>query len=278
MLSQTGSLTPFPPVLPAQVALLSESPPVATGGLSEMKILSHPVALSLSYWNNVQRPPVATGRRSSNVQRPPVATGGRYVRRTLVPPPELRWFHITAHTYGVWLPGDPRGFRTRHHREHVDGDYKNPPPTGLYTPLLARSRSLLKQEPVRLDMEWREIVGGAVRERLIGLGSQVIAIGMSATHVHVQVQLPPAQARQWTGFAKRHAWFVARDRGWIGQLWAKRSRAEPIRDRKHQENTFAYIVRHRNEGAWVWTFRDGLPESQKSQKSQESPPVATGGL
>lgn len=37
------------------------------------------------------------------------------------------WYHIMCHTYGTWLPGDPRGFRTRHHREHVEGDYKSPP-------------------------------------------------------------------------------------------------------------------------------------------------------
>ena len=43
---------------------------------------------------------------------------------------EPRWFHVTAHTYGAWLAGDARGFRTRHHREHVEGDYKHPPPAG----------------------------------------------------------------------------------------------------------------------------------------------------
>jgi hypothetical protein len=32
-----------------------------------------------------------------------------------------------GHTYGTWLPGDPKGFRTRHHREHIEGDYKKPP-------------------------------------------------------------------------------------------------------------------------------------------------------
>ena len=43
-----------------------------------------------------------------------------------------RWFHVILGTYGSWLPGDPRGFRTRHHRDHVDGDYKSPPPPGIY--------------------------------------------------------------------------------------------------------------------------------------------------
>src|SRR4029079_6566514 len=40
------------------------------------------------------------------------------------------WYHVTNHVCGSWVRGDPRGWRSRHHREHVDGDYKNPPPTG----------------------------------------------------------------------------------------------------------------------------------------------------
>jgi hypothetical protein len=42
--------------------------------------------------------------------------------------PSFAWFHAIITTYGAWLDGDARGFRTRHHREHVEGDYKNPPP------------------------------------------------------------------------------------------------------------------------------------------------------
>src|ERR1700730_2765282 len=34
------------------------------------------------------------------------------------------WWLITWGTYGSWLPGDPRGFRTWRHREYV------PPPYG----------------------------------------------------------------------------------------------------------------------------------------------------
>ena len=61
-----------------------------------------------------------------------------------------KWFHFMTSTYGSWLYGDPRGFRTRHHREHVDGDYKNPPPLGLYSQQFERSIKSLKQPVVRL--------------------------------------------------------------------------------------------------------------------------------
>ncbi len=167
-----------------------------------------------------------------------------------------KWFHLTTHTYGVWLPGDPRGFRTRHHREHVDGDYKNPPPSGICEERHMRSQELLFQEPVKLPVEWRSRIGQALRERLLELGSEILIVSMSATHAHVLAKTPEVSARDWMGLAKKHAWFVAREAGWIEKLWAKRSHAKPIRDREHQINTFNYILNHRVEGAWVWTFRD----------------------
>ena len=184
---------------------------------------------------------------------------------------DRRWFHCTTHTYGAWLYGDPRGFRTRHHREHVEGDYKNPPPTGKYDAQLVRSKRLLKQPPVVLPPEWRAVGGGAVWDRLAGLGAEVIAVASDATHIHLLAKLPPVAVRNWVGLAKKqHAWFVARERGWVGKLWAARGKATPIRDRQHQVNCFHYILRHAEGGAWVWSFRDGAPS--------QSPPVATGGL
>jgi hypothetical protein len=55
-----------------------------------------------------------------------------------------RWHHVVLTTYGAWLYGDVRGFRTRHHREHVDGDYKNPPPAEKYIAEERRSRESLR--------------------------------------------------------------------------------------------------------------------------------------
>jgi hypothetical protein len=76
------------------------------------------------------------------------------------------WFHIVLTAYGAWMYGDPRGFRTRHHREHVEGDYKNPPPPGAYADKETRSRASLKQEPVTWSPRWRAIVGDALVARL----------------------------------------------------------------------------------------------------------------
>jgi len=187
---------------------------------------------------------------------------------------ERGWFHVTTHTYGAWLYGDPRGFRTRHHREHVEGDYKDPPPKGRYKSQYERSVQSLKQIPVILAPIWRPRIGLWFHEKLIELGAELIAISVSGQHIHCQVRMPVTSPRKWTGLAKKHVWHAATETGWTGKLWAVRSKATPILDKKHQENVFHYILRHKTEGAWVWCYREPPP----ALAGEESPPAAPGGL
>jgi len=61
-----------------------------------------------------------------------------------------KWIHAYWSTFGVWLPGDPRGFRSRGHRIHSSGNYKDPPPTGEHAGLWLHARRMVKQQPVYL--------------------------------------------------------------------------------------------------------------------------------
>jgi len=189
-----------------------------------------------------------------------------------------QWFHITSHTYGAWLHGDPKSFRTRHHREHIIGDYKNPPPPGMYAAKFARSRSLLKQEPVRLEPKWWPTIGSAVKDKLIELGTELLILSMGATHLHFLGKMPPGPIpREWVGRAKKHANFIAKEHGYTGKLWAVRCKVIPIENRKHQINAFNYIVGHFKEGAWIYDFRD--PDRPKMTPGlRESPGTAVPGL
>ncbi len=168
------------------------------------------------------------------------------------------WIHFIVNTYGSWLYGDPRGFRTRHHREHVEGDYKNPPPRGLYAKQLERSVQSLKQPAVRLGKAWRPIVGVAVREKLGERGAFVLCLAVAGQHVHVLAKVPRgSEPRLMMGLAKKHAAFEMKDRGWEGKLWARRGRELPVKDRKHQLQVYRYILAHAKQGAWVWHWRMG---------------------
>jgi hypothetical protein len=137
----------------------------------------------------------------------------------------------------------------------------------MYDDKYERSKKLMKFAPVTLPAEWRPVIGMALRDKLIQLRALLLRISVSGQHVHYLAKMPQHAPRPRTGIAKKHAWFEARDRGWTGTIWASRSKATPVKDRKHQLNVYQYIGRHVQEGAWVWSFKD-----------QERPLVATGGL
>lgn len=165
------------------------------------------------------------------------------------------WFHFIETVYGAWLYGDSRGFRTRHHREHIEGDYKHPPPRGKYEFKRQKSFASLKQPPVVLPAPWRPVVGAALRDRILELGAFVLCLSQGGQHLHLLAKLPEeADARNWMGLAKKHAAFEAKEKGWKGKLWAKRGKEELVKNRSHQMNVYYYILDHAKEGAWVWQW------------------------
>ncbi len=191
---------------------------------------------------------------------PPQAQGLPALGKNWVPamPDARSWHHIILTAYGAWLHGDARGFRTRHHREHVEGDYKRPPPAGKYTRREIRSHDALLQDAVGFPESWRPIVGLAVSERFQQFGCWVLCVAAAGQHAHLLVKIPKAKLRGWIGRAKMHATFVMHERGWQGKVWAVRFKAIPIRNRSHQENAFRYICDHEEEGAWVRVWKSDV--------------------
>lgn len=169
------------------------------------------------------------------------------------------WYHVTAHAYGAWLRGDARGWRARHHREHVVGDYKHPPKPGAFAELHHRSATLMNREAVTFEEHVRSAVLLAMVEKLRASGVEVIIAALDSKHLHLLARFEDDRPRHWIGIAKKHSSHIVRQEGLridSGGLWGKRSRAEPIRDRAHQLNAFRYIAAHGAKGAIMWTFRD----------------------
>ncbi len=190
------------------------------------------------------------------------------------------WYHCMSSTYGAWLPGDPRGFRTRDHREHVDGDYMNPPPTGVYEQRHEAAKSRMKREAVVLSGEARRVVVEAIVHALASVHRlDVLAVSVSATHMHVLARFPSAQkptfskrglrdnrtsavddpVRHLIGIAKKESSKALTRAGLAvpGGTWARRGKIVPIKDREHQVNVYRYILEHASkEDAVVWSFQD----------------------
>lgn len=95
------------------------------------------------------------------------------------------WYHVNGNTFGTWLRGDARGWRARHHREHVEGDYKNPPPPGTYDGLRASSRRLMKRDKVWLTAPARDLACRELVASLLCHGIEVIALAVDDHHFHL---------------------------------------------------------------------------------------------
>ena len=181
---------------------------------------------------------------------------------------ELRpgWCHCVVSTYGAWLPGDPRGFRTRRHREHVEGDYKNPPPIDRYKLRHAASRRRLARPAVHLSAPARVAAVRAIRHALVEVhGIEVLAIAVGATHLHLIARFAdgpgPDPVRHFVGIAKKESAKRLAEAGLVerGGVWAKRGKIVRVRDRPHQVRVVRYILEHTREGAAVWSFKDEKP-------------------
>lgn len=170
------------------------------------------------------------------------------------------WYHLTSSTYGTWHRGDPRGWRTRHHREHVEGDYRNPPAPGTFEETLALSKRLMKRPPVRLSVDQRIVIVSALVEKLSDDGCDPLAVTMTRNHAHVLARFRDHDPREWFGRAKKHASHTLRLAGRTepGGIWGVRSQVVPITDRAHQINTLSYILAHADEGGATWDFRSHL--------------------
>lgn len=87
------------------------------------------------------------------------------------------WYHCTANTYGVWLPGDDRGWYTRHARTQPAADAGT-----VTTSLHAHSTRTLAREPVHLTPEARRIALGAFVGALHHHGIEAIICAVDDHH------------------------------------------------------------------------------------------------
>lgn len=206
------------------------------------------------------------------------------------------WYHITANTYGTWLRGDPRGWRERHHRKHVEGDYKNRPATGTGERELELSKELMHRDAVHLEKQLQVIALLAIVTTLMNDGIEILVVSLDDHHLHLLARFSDGNPRKRMGWAKlaatkavkrfietekdkTHGSAVGFDLNLkIGEgLWAKRGKEKPINDRSHQLNVVEYIADHGERGATIYLhanadrWRREL-KRKKTQLAKKSPP------
>ena len=174
------------------------------------------------------------------------------------PPPSprpvaARWFHIIWTTYGTWLPGDPRGFRSRDHRIHSSGNVRRPPPPGEHAGLRGYARRTMRGEPVILTPAERGKVLESLLEKIGSIELLTDTLAVSATHVHLLSRCLPGDLDSIISRLRRHASHAMRD-SLPGQVWSRGKHIVELRDNGHAGNIHNYILDHaRKENASVWT-------------------------
>ena len=126
-------------------------------------------------------------------------------------PNDIRiWHHVIITTYGSWLPGDPRGFRTRASPRARNRRLQESTATGH----VCRPRAA--QPRVACPTTNRTAAGMAAAHwagylaRPDARGAWLLAIAVAAQHTHLLVKLPRGQQRRLTGLASgNRRWICA---------------------------------------------------------------------
>ena len=171
------------------------------------------------------------------------------------------WYHCMGNTYGTWLPGDPRGFRTERERRHVDGDYRNPPPRGKYEGLHRSMGESMNRGAVHLSVTLRAMARDEFLQSFAKWEIEVASISVGEIHFHVLARFADSDPRRYVGLAKKETTANMRRSGQVGWggLWGQKCECVPIRDNGHFWNAFGYILDHEKQGSAVWSNPNRQP-------------------
>ena len=194
----------------------------------------------------------------------------------------MRWRHVIVSTRRSWLHGDQRGFRSREHRVHSSGGYKNPPPLGEHGRLLAYHQKRSAGKKIKIKQALRGEVGLALLFAVVRSQYRVLVIAVTQKHAHLLVELPKSRKRLKQVVGK---WKAARTtalrREMKGSIWGEGGKYLPVKTRSNLRAAYKYIRDDQGPGAWVWTFRKGVPpevltrleqEAARAQKSRKASP------
>ena len=193
--------------------------------------------------------------------------------------PWMNWMHCTGSTYGTWLRGDPRGWRARDHREHVQGDYRNPPPPGIYEEMHEQSARSMKRPGVVLPWEARVVAVRTMVEALSYHEARVADACVGARHWHALVRFIPLteedhvwasieiqqlcqnrEPRNMMGIAKKESARALSKLGLVapGGVWARGCGRRYIKNEWHFNNVRdKYIPDHARKGSAVFSLLFG---------------------
>ena len=167
-----------------------------------------------------------------------------------------RWRLVTISTHNSWLPGDKRGWRSRDHKRHSSGDYRDPPPSTEHEGLRRWAHEHSGPKAI-IPRPVRSRIAAALIGKIQEMKYRCHCVSVSATHSHLLVELPDdlARIRKVVGQWKQAASHAVRD-VMPGKVWAEGGDWEPIDTPERLRIEFVYVTTKQGPGAHVWSFRN----------------------
>ncbi|MBS0207787.1 MAG: hypothetical protein JSS27_02435 [Planctomycetes bacterium] len=169
---------------------------------------------------------------------------------------------VTWTTYGSWLPGDPRGFRTWRGREFIppppryaEGGDRPFDPAEYRTRYLAdKSRSL---STTRLTADQQQVAIDAVVEDISALLLEAIIVSINEAHVHLIADFGDLSIRPTVARLKSVATRALGGRERTAKrFWSSGCNMKSLADDAAVQAAFNYVKAHETEGAIVRVLID----------------------
>jgi REP element-mobilizing transposase RayT len=177
---------------------------------------------------------------------------------------ETEWRHLILSTHRNWLHGSQRGFRSRRHRIHSSGDYKNPPPEGEHEGLRDYHRQCFRGRRVEIPLDLRQELCHVIALKLIRLGCPVLTVSVGRKHAHALAEVPAdlSVVRQIVGKCKTAR--STRIRQLLpGTIWGEGGKWKLVPTRAIRDRVFGYIADDQERDARTWTHLEGPPPAPK---------------
>jgi REP element-mobilizing transposase RayT len=165
----------------------------------------------------------------------------------------MPWHHVIIGSRCSWLHGDSRGFRSREHRIHSSGDYKNRPPKIEHAGL-RRYHQRRSGKPVNFRTDVCILILREFVCKMRTLRFEIIACSIGKRHLHALTELPLnyQEMKRAIGKCKQKSSHAVR-KILPGIIWAEGNEFNRIKDRGHLHNAYDYIRTKQEPGTVVWS-------------------------
>ena len=169
---------------------------------------------------------------------------------------------VTWNTYGSWLPGDPRGFRT------FRGEVYVPSPVRfakngeeIYDPTDYEQRFRLSKRivpcAVTLTREEQSLACAANVAEIESISMNPLILAVARQHSHLIAEFGRHMIRPTVGQFKASATRAIPNPGDRKRIWAAECHMQSLQGGEAVRNAYNYVRRHEEEAALIhdWTYK-----------------------